>query len=508
MKDVKVSIIIPIYNPGKVFIKCIESAIAQTLYEIEIILINDGSTDNSIEILDEYSKKDSRIRIFHQENLGAGAARNRGIKNAMGKYVLFLDADDYLENDSCELLYAHAEKLGVDLVLFDNVWHREKDTSSEYFHFNDDEFSKNYKRKIFDFYAVKDKVFSGRFGVIWTKFYKKSFLCSNNIYFPDHRIYNDVEFHIKSLILAKRIAYYPKVFYHYQKVQKDSIQNSYRGKKEAMVFYDVILGIKDFLYEQDLMNVFRIDFVEYSFENFLMKLDEMEENYKNEYFLLIKAFYKFLLLTPDEFEKLNFKDLVYFIHMITSKDYSEFLLQNDFFDVEIFNPNHYSHLNKINSFYDDSSYLDYDLKNSSLKNFNRRKMGDDAFIKDNAIIRRNDFNNLYFYILNLENRLGSIYVSDKIKNDVIKNNEATIKSLNDSIKQKCTDIGSLNQEILKKRGEIKDLKFYINQLELTSNKYDALKEKYNFMNKQNQKLIIENNELKNSFFYKFRKFLR
>ena len=137
MNKVKVSIIIPLYNPEESLLrKCLDSALNQTLKEIEVLCIDDGSDDTTKDILNEYSKNDSRCKIIPQENSGAGIARNNGIKHSNGEYIVFLDADDWIESEMCESLYDFAKNLDVDLILFDNVWHREDSITTEFVHFN------------------------------------------------------------------------------------------------------------------------------------------------------------------------------------------------------------------------------------------------------------------------------------------------------------------------------------------------------------------------------------
>ena len=112
-----ISIIIPIYNAEKYLKKCIDSLVEQTKKELEFILINDGSTDDTEKIIKSY--KDKRIKYFKNKNQGIGKTRNFGIEKATGKYIMFLDSDDYLEPDSCEFLYNTAEKEKSDLVICD-----------------------------------------------------------------------------------------------------------------------------------------------------------------------------------------------------------------------------------------------------------------------------------------------------------------------------------------------------------------------------------------------------
>lgn len=121
MKPAIVSIVVPIYNVQEYLGVCIESLLRQTFKDIEILLIDDGSTDNSLEICNKFKQNDARIQVFHKENEGLGPTRNYGVEQATGKYILFVDPDDWLREDSVELLYTEAEKMGAEVVYFDFV---------------------------------------------------------------------------------------------------------------------------------------------------------------------------------------------------------------------------------------------------------------------------------------------------------------------------------------------------------------------------------------------------
>ena len=119
---IKVSVIVPVYNVDLYLVECLDSIINQTLKEIEIICVDDCSTDNSYMILEEYSKKDSRIKLIkHKENRGLGPARNTGIENATGEYISFIDSDDYVSLDFLENLYSTAKKFDLDISITQNV---------------------------------------------------------------------------------------------------------------------------------------------------------------------------------------------------------------------------------------------------------------------------------------------------------------------------------------------------------------------------------------------------
>lgn len=114
-----ISVVVPVYNPGKHFVKCLESLANQTYQNLEILLVDDGSTDGSGEICRQYAAKDDRFHFFRQENAGVSAARNRGLEAARGAYISFVDSDDYLERNAYELLLSEAKKHAVDIVCFE-----------------------------------------------------------------------------------------------------------------------------------------------------------------------------------------------------------------------------------------------------------------------------------------------------------------------------------------------------------------------------------------------------
>ncbi len=331
MHSPKVSIVIPIFNPGKYFIQCLESVVNQTLKDIEIVCIDDGSTDDSMDILSKYSN-DSRFKIFHQKNLGAGSARNKGIDNAQGEYIVFLDSDDWIENDMCEKLYNHAKYLDVDLVLFDVIWYHKNNKKELFKYFNDVEFNQDYNSFVFNRSLIPEKIVDPSLGVIWSKFYKTSFLKNNNIKFSTYKIYNDVVFHFKTILSANTIAYYPEVFYHYIKVGQPSLQTSYRWGKYESTWFNVMLEVREFLLENNLMDEFKMIFINYSFVSFERKLRGTDERYKAEFFDKIKYFYESFDLSIEEFKSLILPYQTYYAHVLCSNNYDEFNKMNSVFD--------------------------------------------------------------------------------------------------------------------------------------------------------------------------------
>ena len=135
MSEPKISIIIPVYNVEKYLRECLDSCVNQTLEDIEIICVDDCSTDNSYKILEEYQQKDSRIRIFQQEeNKKQGAARNKGMEFATGEYVWFVDSDDYIDTKACQILYDAIKEFNVDMLCFSAIQFSEENGTRKFFY--------------------------------------------------------------------------------------------------------------------------------------------------------------------------------------------------------------------------------------------------------------------------------------------------------------------------------------------------------------------------------------
>lgn len=221
-----VSIIVPIYNVEQYLSKCIESIINQTLSNIEIILINDGSTDNSGVIADFYSEKDSRIKVIHKENGGQGSARNRGIEIARGEYIGFIDSDDWIDLNMYEVLYKEAKKNCSDIAIcsrkvFDDK--NELKTTKEL----DDVILDNISENIED-YIVNYLLYSHTV-VVYNKIYISNIIKNNNIFFKEVREVGseDALFNFQVLLYTNRIVVKNKVF-HNQLAREGSTARAYK----------------------------------------------------------------------------------------------------------------------------------------------------------------------------------------------------------------------------------------------------------------------------------------
>lgn len=226
----KISIIVPCYNVDKYLEQCLNSLTGQTLKDIEIILVDDGSPDTSGEICDRYAAGDSRVKVIHKQNGGVSAARNDGLAAATGEYVFFCDGDDWMPLDACELLWAEAEQSGAD-VIFGDVW-RSWSYGDEYmrlfhspFRTKDADFIRELLRTNF-YYTYCPSVpeedrADGCYGGPWNKIVRRELLERENIRFDTRvkGIYDDVIYSGYVLATAEQVAYIGKPVYNYRQLQ-------------------------------------------------------------------------------------------------------------------------------------------------------------------------------------------------------------------------------------------------------------------------------------------------
>lgn len=227
----KVSVIVPIYNVEKYIQKCLESLVNQTLKEIQIILVNDGSKDNSGEIARKYEQKyKDKIVYLEKENGGLSDARNYGIPYAQGEYIAFLDSDDYVELDTYERMYELANKDDSDMVECDFLW----------------EYPNKIKKDIGQVYSNKKEMLQKVRVVAWNKLIKRSILEKLQIQFPKGLRYEDVEFTYKLIPYLEKVSFLKETCIHY--IQRDnSIANSQneRTKEIFNVLDNVIKYYKE-----------------------------------------------------------------------------------------------------------------------------------------------------------------------------------------------------------------------------------------------------------------------
>ena len=258
MNNPKISVIVPVYNVEKYLSECLDSIINQTLRKIEIICVNDGSTDSSLSVLKEYASKDNRIKIIDKENEGQGYARKVGLDNANGKYILFCDSDDYYaELTAFEELYNYIEKIQVDVVIFELIRYSEL---NGFYKENRDFFNPPLKKDIFSYSDINNLLFFRTYPVI--KIYSKQFIDSyKDWYFPKKIFYEDIPFHFQILIRAK-MSYLNKIFYVYR-IRTNSVTNMMNDKivrYRCQIFKEIYKILKEKVDSLDFLNFMYLDF--------------------------------------------------------------------------------------------------------------------------------------------------------------------------------------------------------------------------------------------------------
>lgn len=265
----KVSIIVPVYNTGKYLKKALNSLKNQTLKDIEIICINDGSTDNSLKILNQYAAKDNRFRVITQKNQGPGVARNNGLKMVTGEYVGFMDPDDWLDINACETLYKQAKSQNSDVVAFNYNTYNEKGKkleevkltntiSDEVYHLNSNE--------CFNWRNIKPKEFFGLYYAAWNKIYKSAFLEKYHIKFTPCNVSEDNQFVIGATLNAGRISYCDKPFYNYL-LRKGSAVHKYSN--DNFCTFDVCSEVKKVVKDCGLQDELAEDYTAYAVDTLL-----------------------------------------------------------------------------------------------------------------------------------------------------------------------------------------------------------------------------------------------
>lgn len=274
MNAPKVSVIIPVYNAEKYLEKCITSVMAQTLTDLEIICVDDGSPDDSVSILKRLQEQDSRIVILSQANGGAGAARNNGLRHARGQYLSFLDADDFFEPDMLQEAVDAADRYEADFVVF----------NSDQYHMDTDSFVEvPWALRMeevppympFSHRQLTDNVFLTFVGWAWDKLYRRSFVEAKNLRFQEQRTTNDMLFVFSALVTAERIAAVDKVLAHQRRGSADSL--SVTREKSWHCFHDALIALRQRLQEEGIYRELEKDYINYALHFSLWHLNTLAE---------------------------------------------------------------------------------------------------------------------------------------------------------------------------------------------------------------------------------------
>ena len=293
MAHPQISVIIPVYNTSGYLVQCLDTLVNQTFADTEIICVNDGSTDNSLEILKAFSEKDSRIIIISREKASGSAAlpRNIGLENAKGKYVMFLDSDDYFDLSMLEKLYAHAEQTDADLVMCDNYT---VSFSTGEINAKHTELHHKYlpEQRVFSYKDIPDTIFQISNAAVWHKLILRETLNRHNLKFQlNTPILDDIYFVNVLLVLCERISIIPDRLVYYRAYRyggqttkmekhKDSIYLSFKALNEFLIEHSLYEPIKFSLQNWTLATM---AWWLHSIGNYKV-FCELFNLYKNEYF--------------------------------------------------------------------------------------------------------------------------------------------------------------------------------------------------------------------------------
>jgi len=210
-----VSIIIPVYNAQDYLGACIDSLLVQSYSNFEILLVNDGSTDSTLKLMQEYAVKDSRVKVFNKANAGVSSARNLGITQCQGDYTIFIDSDDVIHYEYIELLLKKAVSENSDITICD--YYVTEGGSENVISYSGSEDITCYISEILNHNV---------WGVLWNKMFKSSLYKSNGIFFPDGiNMWEDIYFCINTLVVAKKISFVERPLYYYT-IRKGSLVNT------------------------------------------------------------------------------------------------------------------------------------------------------------------------------------------------------------------------------------------------------------------------------------------
>ncbi len=270
---IKVSVIIPVYNVKEYLTQCMDSVVNQTLKEIEIICVDDGSTDGSYDILLDYVKKDNRVKVIQQKNSGAGAARNNGMQLATGEYLSILDSDDFYEPDMLEKAYNKVKETDSDIVVFACDHY---DNEKQSFYPNNYSIRKYLlpEKSPFAGVDIPKDIFMVFVGWSWDKLFKRSFVEENNLKFQEQRTTNDMLFVYSAVAKADSIVTMDEILVHHRLAQGTL---SVTREKSWHCFYDALVELKKQLEEWNLFERFEQDYINYCVNFSLWHLKTLKE---------------------------------------------------------------------------------------------------------------------------------------------------------------------------------------------------------------------------------------
>ncbi len=302
-KNPKVSVILPVYNVGKYLRQSLDSLINQTLKEIEIICVNDGSTDDSYDILEEYKAKDSRIKVIHKENKGTGAARNDGLRIATGECIGFVDPDDWVKPNMFERLYNLIKEKNLDIAMcMPDGFDEKNQINTPFPYFVDANFENIPDDKIFNWRDLSPFSYPM---CVWNKLYTKDLFDRNNIDFAEGLDFEDHKVIFGTLLTAEKIFFIREKLYVYRFNREGSVLTD--NNRRLIDHIEIFNIVEKLMKDTNTYNVLRKDFVTYKIHNLLYYYSMIKDEFKEEYYQNMIQSIKDTNLTEEETKMLEDK---------------------------------------------------------------------------------------------------------------------------------------------------------------------------------------------------------
>ena len=309
-----ISVIIPVFNVEEYLHVCLNSLLNQSYEDFEVICIDDASTDSSLEILEYFAKKDSRIKILKNDsNKGPGYSRNLGLNISKGKYIAFLDGDDWFSSNAFEILLEKSEKDNLDVLMFRNIVYYQNSKRFGMEAYYDMDYLNEFESKVFNHFDLDKKKFFSMSNAPWNKIYLKSFLDENNIRFTNKNlIHEDNPFFYKVITSAKRVSRI-KTYLHCRRRRPESITTLTNERVFDNIEISYLI-IEIFLENPQLYEYYKKEVLTFIFASLLnWKYELIEDNLKKEFYnevlKVYEIFYNKYNLKQDIFENVS-KDIL------------------------------------------------------------------------------------------------------------------------------------------------------------------------------------------------------
>lgn len=296
----KVSIIVPVYNVGKYLRQSLNSLISQTLKDIEIICVNDGSTDDCYDILEEYKAKDSRIKVIHKENKGTGAARNDGLRLASGECIGFLDPDDWVKPNMFERLYNLIKEKNLDIAMcMPDGFDEKNQISAPFPYFVDANFDNIPHDRIFNWRDLSPFKYPM---CVWNKLYTKELFDKNNIEFAQGLDFEDHKVIFGALLTAERMFFIREKLYVYRFNREGSVLTD--NNKRLIDHIEIFNIVEELMKKTNTDKILRSDFLTYKIHNLLYYYGMIKDEYKQDYYSQMVKSLKETNLSGEEYNML------------------------------------------------------------------------------------------------------------------------------------------------------------------------------------------------------------